>query len=710
MATLTQTPAVASVTPHNTSASSVYHTQQASASSAPRNTTRRVTNAIASVIMCALLSTTLNSWAQTNAPWNRNGTSANSGDWLGTTNSQPFILKTNNAEALRLKPNGDMVIKSFDLNSTTLNGLVLTNGQGKIERYNFTGLATQYLAGNGTWQTLPASNTAWLTANNPADVYKPTGNVGIGTQPSPFFKLDVIGDARISNNLYVGGGVIITDKVQAATLIKGLDFKVDNDLEVQNSTVLRGATQLNGATTVNNTIGFNNVADFNNGARFNNVALFNGATSFSTSATFNGTIRATKGIGLTTANEGISYTPNSSGVGGVFNYGRNIASNIILPNPVACAAIPYNYQGHLFGGFVQIFDADPTTGAYQPNSGLLNMQSFTNGISSIDASTGGNTGGGLLINYFCGSNTGINTGINGGVVSMGKTVEIGLPYPNILSCALNIKGDVDYQGLNVKTNHTTDGTNAQFTVNRDGDRAIIATNNSVSGTDVIKFSVMGNGTTEIGTPFTYNTRSYAMLNLYANAGNNQLLSATDDQGVIKFRVFTDGLLETDRFHANTISSIGSPFSTTTQSYALLNLYAKTGNNQFLSATDELGKIKFRVFTNGKTQIGGKTSTTHYDAMLSVEGKVAAQSFFVTDVSDWADFVFDTNYKLPSLYEVEKYYTAHHHLPLIPSATEVKQNGIDLAQMNKLLLQKIEELTLQMVQLRKDVDATKVINK
>ena len=83
-------------------------------------------------------------------------------------------------------------------------------------------------------------------------------------------------------------------------------------------------------------------------------------------------------------------------------------------------------------------------------------------------------------------------------------------------------------------------------------------------------------------------------------------------------------------------------------------------------------------------------------MLSVDGKIVSKSMYVTQQS-WVDFVFDKNYKLPKLSEIEAYYKANGHLPLIPTAQEVKDNGIDVGEMNKLLLQKIEELTIFMVE-------------
>src|ERR1044072_1234494 len=73
---------------------------------------------------------------------------------------------------------------------------------------------------------------------------------------------------------------------------------------------------------------------------------------------------------------------------------------------------------------------------------------------------------------------------------------------------------------------------------------------------------------------------------------------------------------------------------------------------------------------------------------------------------WADFVFQPEYKLPTLAEVEGYIKVNRHLPDVPSAEEVEKDGLDLGEMNKRLLQKVEELTLYLIELKKENDEMK----
>lgn len=132
----------------------------------------------------------------------------------------------------------------------------------------------------------------------------------------------------------------------------------------------------------------------------------------------------------------------------------------------------------------------------------------------------------------------------------------------------------------------------------------------------------------------------------------------------------------------------------------------------LAITDEnattTDKRRFIVKTDGKTQIGTEllSSSPHYTStMLSVNGKIVAKSCYIT-IADWADYVFDANYKIPNLYDVEAYYKANKHLPEIPSEKEVLENGVDIAEMNKLLLKKVEEITILLVNQQKEIDLLK----
>jgi hypothetical protein len=106
-----------------------------------------------------------------------------------------------------------------------------------------------------------------------------------------------------------------------------------------------------------------------------------------------------------------------------------------------------------------------------------------------------------------------------------------------------------------------------------------------------------------------------------------------------------------------------------------------------------------IDNNGNAGVG-TVDTKGYK--LAVNGKIRAQEIKV-EASPWPDYVFTKDYNLPSLQETEKHIKEKGHLPGIPSTAEVKANGIDLGEMNAKLLQKIEELTLHLIEMNKKAE-------
>ncbi len=106
-----------------------------------------------------------------------------------------------------------------------------------------------------------------------------------------------------------------------------------------------------------------------------------------------------------------------------------------------------------------------------------------------------------------------------------------------------------------------------------------------------------------------------------------------------------------------------------------------------------------ILATGGGRVGIGTDSPHSAYKLSVNGKIRAKEIVVE--SGWADFVFEKNYKLMPLEEVEAYIYAHKHLPDVPSAKEVEENGVSVGEIEAKLLQKVEELTLYLIELKKE---------
>lgn len=101
-------------------------------------------------------------------------------------------------------------------------------------------------------------------------------------------------------------------------------------------------------------------------------------------------------------------------------------------------------------------------------------------------------------------------------------------------------------------------------------------------------------------------------------------------------------------------------------------------------------------------VGIGTTAFPADYKLAVNGTIGARKVKVTQET-WSDYVFDSSYQLQPLHQVEKFIQENRHLPEVPSAAEVKKEGVDLGDNQALLLKKIEELTLYIIQQNKKID-------
>jgi len=108
-----------------------------------------------------------------------------------------------------------------------------------------------------------------------------------------------------------------------------------------------------------------------------------------------------------------------------------------------------------------------------------------------------------------------------------------------------------------------------------------------------------------------------------------------------------------------------------------------------------------ISNSGNVGIG----TANPNNRLDVNGVIHSKEVKV-DMNGWSDFVFKKEYKLPTIEQVEKHIVEKGHLENIPNEEEVLKNGINLGEMNSKLLQKIEELTLYVIEIKKNNDKMK----
>ena len=115
-----------------------------------------------------------------------------------------------------------------------------------------------------------------------------------------------------------------------------------------------------------------------------------------------------------------------------------------------------------------------------------------------------------------------------------------------------------------------------------------------------------------------------------------------------------------------------------------------------------------MIVKGKVGIGTKFTGNTNNYLLAVNGRIGAKDIQIEGISDaWTpDYVFEETYNLPTLKEVESYIKTNKHLSEVPSASEMVKDGYSMKEMDKILLQKLEELTLYIIQQQKEIEALK----
>ena len=306
---------------------------------------------------------------------------------------------------------------------------------------------------------------------------------------------------------------------------------------------------------------------------------------------------------------------------------------------------------------------------------------------------------------------------------------------------LEVRSSTGHVGLNTCTSvspergnlyYSTDGTGWKFNIGK-----------LQSGTFTPQMTFQDNGNVGIGTSnpsgqfetytdgyrrlaVSYPSSSETRLSLGANAfinqhANNEELSFNQQYGSGKITFYT-GYPNSEKMRITASGNIGIG---TINPQA--NLSIKSGSNvdaeinslpegidiqSFNRTSNSYGYISFktnagnesmRILNTGQICVGCLVPGTY---KMAVDGAMAARSLRITQTAGWADYVFDKKYNLRPLDEVEKFIQENQHLPDLLSATTVAREGIDVADMQAKLLSKIEELTLYVIELKKEVETLK----
>jgi len=164
------------------------------------------------------------------------------------------------------------------------------------------------------------------------------------------------------------------------------------------------------------------------------------------------------------------------------------------------------------------------------------------------------------------------------------------------------------------------------------------------------------------------------------------------------------------FNGNTGENGGSAIvGLTNGGMNFLTKPTSSGNDETKTDADLTGLVRMTIGKTGKVGIGTIPPNHGSAYLLYVSGGIATRDVKVTANPNWPDYVFEKDYSLMSIYELEQYIKHNKHLPEIPSAKEIEKNeGYEIGDMVAKLVKKNEELTLYIIEQQKQIDELKVV--
>ncbi|GAB3746694.1 bZIP transcription factor [Spirosoma pomorum] len=350
------------------------------------------------------------------------------------------------------------------------------------------------------------------------------------------------------------------------------------------------------------------------------------------------------------------------------------------------AGLSSNGSANTFVGFSS--GRSTTSGAFNTFMGVQAGYSNTTGSSNFIMGTNAgvnNTSGNA--NFFLGDNTGSGNTTGGYNVYLGTNAGSGSGVNGDNNTAIGFETGRGNAG---GVNNTFIGFRADAGANGLQNATAIGNNARVTASNAL---VLGSGV-NVGIG---NTAPTARLHITSGSAN---------QSGLRLENLTSG---------TTASINSSKFLTVDGSgNVVLANYASGGRVAAQDNADLLWERKGGYLQSTKGEpivIGSALAKTPAGYRLYVEDGILTEKVKVAlkSTADWSDYVFAPTYKLRSLSEVSQYVQANKHLPGVPSASEVVEQGIDVAKMDAKLLEKIEELTLYSIELEKENNQQRTIS-
>ncbi|MBI5541989.1 MAG: hypothetical protein HY951_18175 [Bacteroidia bacterium] len=560
-------------------------------------------------------------FSQSGQKWSTGLNSIFSGEAFGTSNNQALLIKVNNALALQINPGGGILLNSL---SNVGNGIVSFDNSGKLIPTAFPNDATKVFLGNGTWGNVPTPQNYWQFHD--PDIFTMTpGNIGIGTD-HPLFKLDIDGDVRISENLYVGGGIIITDKVNATSEV--------------NTGKIYATQELKSAALKADSI------------------IMDSTKAFYGESNFKGDVKLKFKLDVT----------GDVQVNGNINTPGNISSNSIYTSNL-------NVSGQTNFESLNVNDKIRTSRI----TSLVGDSLIHFGDSSIVMNTAYNllyTTQGSNLYIQCGMNLAQNATI---INATRGNVGIGTSFPE-RKLHISVIDTVSYSPTVAPIpsllldNFNNAQTNSQHSSIGFRAKGISGGNTAVGYITLMqpdRYQKAGN--------FTFTLRN-------ATNNYNEIMRLQSD-GTVGIGTLTPTsklYIKSDNIKTGLI--VETSFDSTSHGYGIIANVGTTGDNTIALAVKKDTINNFIVYGNGH---------------------VLARDVIVK-MGHLGDFVFNDDYNLMTIYELENYIKQNHHLPKIPSAKEVKENGMNVGEFQNLVLQKTEEQALYIISLQKQIDELKKV--
>jgi hypothetical protein len=474
-------------------------------------------------------------------------------------------------------------------------------------------------------------------------------------------------------------------------------------------------------TGVNNTaIGYK--ADVSGSTVSNAISIGNNANAISNQLAISDSIHTIKMAGLATGrgyvltdtagNGNLSLRPaynsdttawkttgNSGTKSGTNFIGTTDNQNVVFKRNNKMAGVLDSALNNTSFGVTAL--SNNTTGSSNAAFGYNSLASNTTGIRNVAV------GASVLQSNTTGTN---NTGVG---VSVEVTDQTGMNNTGVGAYSLYKNNGASYNtGLGSTTlfSNTTGQNNTAIGYSSLGANTS-GSNNIAVGYKALLTSLKGSSNTAVGyqADVTDTLTSYAIAIGYNAVASSNQLAISDSIHRIKAKGLATGrgYILTDTAGDGNLSLRPANSSDTT-SWKLSGNTVIAGKN-FLGSSNNVS-LRFktnnieRMIVDSIGRVGiGVTNMTDNTYNLYVEKGIRTRKVKV-DAGTWADFVFDADYKLPSLTDVENYIQQNKHLSGVPSANDVQKEGVDLGETQKVLLQKIEELTLYVIEQNKKMEA------